>query len=85
MRVGVTTLRDVEDRLSQIAKVRATPNFEPLAASFKRINNILKQANFDRGSSIPNCSKRDLKKKLYDAYGKLAFGPLENVRNCGRM
>ena len=33
-------------------------NFEPLAASFKRINNILKQANFERGGpSMLSCSK----------------------------
>src|SRR5207237_103693 len=43
LKVGVSTLKDVEDRLNHVARVRPTPNFEPLAASFKRINNILKQ------------------------------------------
>jgi glycyl-tRNA synthetase beta chain len=37
---------DVEARLTALAAVRPTENFEPLAASFKRIKNILKQANF---------------------------------------
>ena len=42
----VSTLSNVQDRLEWLAAVRQTPDFEPLAASFKRINNILKQANF---------------------------------------
>jgi glycyl-tRNA synthetase beta chain len=41
-----TTLADMWDRLIALACVRPTENFEPLAASFKRIQNILKQANF---------------------------------------
>ena len=43
---GVKTLADVEARLTALSAVRPTENFEPLAASFKRIQNILKQANF---------------------------------------
>jgi glycyl-tRNA synthetase beta chain len=43
---GYGTLADVEARLTALAAVRPTENFEPLAASFKRIRNILKQANF---------------------------------------
>jgi len=44
---GVSTLADVEARLIALAAVRPTSDFEPLAASCKRIRNILKQANFD--------------------------------------
>jgi glycyl-tRNA synthetase beta chain len=44
------TLADVEARLTALAAVRPTENFEPLAASFKRIRNILKQAEFDSES-----------------------------------
>jgi glycyl-tRNA synthetase beta chain len=44
---GCGTLADVEARLTALAGVRPTENFEPLAASFKRIQNILKQANFE--------------------------------------
>ena len=44
---GCGTLADVEARLTALAAVRPTENFEPLAASFKRIQNILKQADFD--------------------------------------
>jgi glycyl-tRNA synthetase beta chain len=41
---GSEDLVDVEQRLAAIQAVRPTENFEPLAASFKRIRNILKQA-----------------------------------------
>ncbi len=44
--IGVSTLADVEARLTALSEVRPTENFEPLAASFKRIRNILKQADF---------------------------------------
>ncbi len=44
---GCGTLADVEARLTALAAVRPTENFEPLAASFKRIQNILKQASFE--------------------------------------
>ena len=45
MAAGISVLADAEARLAALAKVRPTPNFEPLAASFKRINNILRQTN----------------------------------------
>jgi len=44
---GCETLADVEARLVALAAVRPTEDFEPLAASFKRISNILKQAEFE--------------------------------------
>lgn len=40
----MTTLADVADRTDAIHYIRPTEDFEPLAASFKRIKNILKQA-----------------------------------------
>jgi glycyl-tRNA synthetase beta chain len=43
---GFGTLGDLGERTAAIHQVRATPDFEPLAASFKRIKNILKQAHF---------------------------------------
>jgi glycyl-tRNA synthetase beta chain len=43
----VEALPDLADRLEAIHEVRATPDFEPLAASFKRIKNILKQAQVE--------------------------------------
>jgi glycyl-tRNA synthetase beta chain len=47
--VNWTSLPDVEARLEAVKAVRPTPNFEPLAAAFKRIQNILKQA----GQALP--------------------------------
>jgi glycyl-tRNA synthetase beta chain len=40
----VHTLPDLADRLEAVHKIRTAADFEPLAASFKRIKNILKQA-----------------------------------------
>jgi len=53
---GCGTLADVEARLTALAAVRPTQNFEPLAASFKRIQNILKQANFGGSDASPDPS-----------------------------
>jgi glycyl-tRNA synthetase beta chain len=47
----ITTLADLADRAEAIRYVRPTEDFEPLAASFKRIKNILKQAGVD--SALP--------------------------------
>jgi glycyl-tRNA synthetase beta chain len=44
---GWDDLLDLEDRLEAVRAVRPTEDFEPLAASFKRIRNILKQAQFE--------------------------------------
>ena len=46
---GYDDLTDVESRLIAIQAVRPTENFEPLAASFKRIKNILRQAESQGG------------------------------------
>jgi glycyl-tRNA synthetase beta chain len=45
-------LANVESRLEAVKAVRPTPNFEPLAASFKRIRNILKQAEYEGGEPL---------------------------------
>jgi len=80
LKVGVSTLKDVDDRLNHLARVRTTPNFEPLAASFKRINNILKQANFTDGLMDNSLLEAGPEKDLYEAYSKLpSNGPLEEV------
>jgi glycyl-tRNA synthetase beta chain len=77
LKVRIATIRDVEDRLTQVSRVRPTPDFEPLAASFKRINNILKQANFERGHVDPALLEPGPEQELYDAYwSRSAWGPL---------
>jgi glycyl-tRNA synthetase beta chain len=49
---GSDDLVDVESRLIAVQAVRPTENFEPLAASFKRVQNILRQAQFTGGSAV---------------------------------
>jgi glycyl-tRNA synthetase beta chain len=44
MAAGWSNLVDLESRLVRVRSLRETPDFEPLAASFKRIANILEQA-----------------------------------------
>jgi glycyl-tRNA synthetase beta chain len=41
---GISTLSDAADRVEAIHYIRPTEDFEPVAASFKRIKNILRQA-----------------------------------------
>jgi glycyl-tRNA synthetase beta chain len=50
--VNLTTLTDLEDRVEAVHYVRPTEDFEPLAASFKRIKNILKQAQVTESGPI---------------------------------
>jgi glycyl-tRNA synthetase beta chain len=49
---GADDLRDVDRRMEAIRMVRPTSNFEPLAASFKRIQNILRQAEFEASGNV---------------------------------
>ncbi|MBK5292348.1 MAG: glycine--tRNA ligase subunit beta [Acidobacteriia bacterium] len=46
---GWDPLPGAESRLRAIQKMRPTEDFEPLAASFKRISNIIEQAGFEKG------------------------------------
>ena len=55
MAAGWTDLPNVLERLHRLQRIRPTPDFEPLAASFKRIKNILRQAAFDGGPFTPGC------------------------------
>jgi glycyl-tRNA synthetase beta chain len=61
MASAFATLPDLADKIDAIHRVRSTPDFEPLAASFKRIKNILAQAQFEKGSAVDG--------------SKLALGP----------
>jgi glycyl-tRNA synthetase beta chain len=51
MAAGWSDLLDLESRLQRVQAIRPTPDFEPIAASFKRIKNILKQAAYSDGGS----------------------------------
>lgn len=65
---GADDLKSVAARLSAVRSVRATENFEPLAASFKRIKNILKQANFTDGGEVNSALLEEgPEKQLFEA------------------
>jgi glycyl-tRNA synthetase beta chain len=49
---GWDDLVDAEERLEAVREVRPTENFEPVAAAFKRVKNILKQNAITPSSSI---------------------------------
>ena len=49
MAVYWDNLPELQERLEWLKTVRSTPDFEPIAASFKRIKNILKQAGYSDG------------------------------------
>lgn len=83
MAVGWSRLVDLEARLERIQRLRSSPDFEPLAASFKRIRNILEQAKWDRPPGLSGLEEALLEtgpeRDLYDEYQKIAGQPIESV------
>jgi glycyl-tRNA synthetase beta chain len=80
MAAGWSDLKDLESRLVRIQRLRPTPDFEPLAASFKRIRNILEQANFNQPIEFnPGLLEPGPEKDLYEEYLRIAGQPIENV------
>lgn len=70
---GYETLSDVEDRLAALKAVRPTENFEPLAASFKRIQNILRQAGFSGGGVVePSLLEAGPERDLYREFQRVS-------------
>jgi glycyl-tRNA synthetase beta chain len=71
---GWDDLSDVLARLEAIKAVRPTPDFEPLAAAFKRIRNILKQANFTTAAPIdPALLEAGPEQQLHSAFEAVRF------------
>jgi glycyl-tRNA synthetase beta chain len=69
---GYDDLTDVESRLEALREVRPTENFEPLAASFKRIKNILRQAGFTGGAEVSaEILEAGPEADLFAAFGRL--------------
>lgn len=66
-----STLPDLEDRLFALQLVRETENFEPIAASFKRIRNILKQAQWSEGAVDPARLEAGPERALFDELEKI--------------
>jgi glycyl-tRNA synthetase beta chain len=71
----------LEARLIRIQDLRSSPDFEPLAASFKRIRNILEQAGGAGTSAAvdPSLLEPGPETDLYDEYQRIAGLPLENT------
>jgi len=80
MAAGWSDLVDLEARLERVQKLRPTPDFEPLAASFKRIRNILEQAKFPGAGEVhEGLLEPGPEKDLYEEYRGIAGQPIENV------
>lgn len=66
---GWDDLPDVLRRLEAVRSVRPTQDFEPIAASFKRVKNILRQANFwDARAVQPELLVAAEEQALYEAF-----------------
>jgi glycyl-tRNA synthetase beta chain len=69
---GIRDLPDVAARLEALHQVRPTEDFEPLAASFKRIANILRQANFtDPGAIDESVLEEGPERDLYKDFDRV--------------
>ena len=80
MGAGWSNLVDLEARLVRVQYLRPTPDFEPLAAAFKRIHNIFAQAEFSGGASIdPSLLEAGPEQELYEEYRHIAGQPIENA------
>jgi glycyl-tRNA synthetase beta chain len=80
MAAGWSNLVDLESRLLRIRGLRRSPDFEPLAASFKRIRNILEQAKFEGLAGFrEDLLEEEPEKELYREYSSIAGQPIENV------
>jgi glycyl-tRNA synthetase beta chain len=77
---GWSDLPELEARLLRLQEIRPTPNFEPLAASFKRIKNILRQANFEGGPPFePGLLEPGPESELYDEIFRIGQQPIETT------
>jgi glycyl-tRNA synthetase beta chain len=78
---GWSNLPDLEARLERVQALRPTPDFEPLAASFKRIRNILEQAKWT-GSAVPltpGLLESGPEQELYEEFRAIQGQPIEGV------
>ncbi len=86
----LSTLADLAERVDAVHYVRPTEDFEPLAASFKRIKNILKQAGLEKSSRpLGKMLTPGPEQQLYDAYlsarenaEKIQLLPGQAVHDC---
>ena len=80
MAAGWSNLVDLEARLERVRSLRASPDFEPLAASFKRIKNILRQAGFTGGGTVDTALLEEgPERDLYEEFTRTAGQPIESA------
>ncbi|MBZ5581857.1 MAG: glycine--tRNA ligase subunit beta [Acidobacteriia bacterium] len=86
MAAGWNDLVDLDARLERIQNLRSSADFEPLAASFKRIRNILEQAGFGSEGQAAPSAEIDLsllepgpEQDLYAEYKRIQGQPIENA------
>jgi glycyl-tRNA synthetase beta chain len=82
--VGWGNLVDLTARLDRVRALRASPDFEPVAAAFKRIANILGQARGTGFVASPSGVDENLlevgpERELYDEFRRIAGQPIENA------
>ncbi|MGA3042841.1 MAG: glycine--tRNA ligase subunit beta, partial [Bryobacteraceae bacterium] len=73
-----TDLPELEARLVRLQSIRRSPDFEPLAASFKRIKNILRQADFKGGPFDRVFLEPGPETALFDEINRSAGQPIED-------
>jgi len=78
MAAGWNVLTELEARLKRVQTIRATPDFEPIAASFKRIKNILKQAQFSDSAVYASLLEPGPEFELYEEGRRTEGQPLES-------
>ncbi len=78
MAAGWSDLLDLEARLMRVKAIRTTPDFEPIAASFKRIKNILKQAQSSDSTFESQLLEPGPELDLYNAIRSTKDQPLES-------
>ncbi len=88
MAAGWSDPVDLEARLTRIQELRASPDFEPLAASFKRIANILNQAGQGLVGQALSRAKLSIEepllepgpeRELYEEYLAIKGQPIEHA------
>jgi glycyl-tRNA synthetase beta chain len=78
MAAGWDVLPELEARLKRVQAIRSTPDFEPIAVSFKRIKNILKQAQFSDSAVHSNLLEPGPELELYEETRRTNGQPLES-------
>ena len=79
---GWGNLVDLETRLERVSALRASPDFEPVAAAFKRIANILaqaKSAGFVASDVDEALLEEGPERELYQEFRRSAGQPIESA------